>query len=72
MGKTAIIGKDGWKLVEIARNADHFQLYNLNDDPAERHDLAEEHPDKMSSLKQVLLKELKSPRPDLELLSTSP
>nr|WP_231691283.1 hypothetical protein [Aureliella helgolandensis] len=41
MGATAIIANDGWKLVELDRKQDLFQLYNIREDNEERHNLAE-------------------------------
>lgn len=67
MGRTALIGKDGWKLVEVERKQNDFQLYNLNDDNEERHNLAAQYPERVEALKKVLLSELESERPDLML-----
>jgi arylsulfatase A len=68
MGRTALIGNDGWKLVEIDRETDEFQLYNISEDNEERYNLAAKHPERVSNLKAILLRELDSPRPDLERL----
>jgi arylsulfatase A len=65
MGRTALIGNDGWKLVEVDRETDEFQLYNISEDNEERYDLAAKYPEKVSNLKAILLRELDSPRPDL-------
>lgn len=65
MARTALITHDGWKLVETGRAVDSYQLYNLNDDNEERHDLSARYPQKVSSLKRKLLAELDSARPDL-------
>jgi len=65
MARTAIISKDEWKLVEIDRAKNHFQLYHLKNDNEERHDLAEQYPERVEELKQILLRELDSARPDL-------
>ena len=64
MGRTALIAKDGWKLVEVDRKKDDFQLYNIKDDNEDRHDMANKHPEKVATLKKILLRELNSPRPD--------
>ena len=64
MGRTALIGGDGWKLVEVDREKDKFQLYDLNNDNEERNDRSVDLPEKVSTLKTILLKELESPRPD--------
>ena len=65
MARTAIIQRDGWKLIEVSRNKDQFQLYNLKEDNNERHDRSADYPEKVATLKQILLSELKSARPDL-------
>ncbi|MDB4345849.1 arylsulfatase [bacterium] len=65
MGRTAMIGKDGWKLVEVDREEDHFQLYNIKEDFEERHNLEAKYPERVAALKKILLSELESPRPDL-------
>lgn len=66
MGSAAVIGGDGWKLVEIDRRKNEFQLYNLNEDNEERYDLASKYPEKVSILKKVLMDGLDSKRPDLQ------
>ena len=66
MGRAALITGDGWKLIEIDRGKDDFQLYNLAMDNEERHDRAAEYPQRVAELKAVLLSELDSPRPDLQ------
>ncbi|WP_435896179.1 arylsulfatase [Oceaniferula spumae] len=66
MGRTALISKDGWKLIEVDRKKNAYQLYNLKQDNEERHDLASKHPERVSSLKKILLRELNSARPDIQ------
>ena len=66
MGKTALITQKGWKVIEIERAQNKFQLYNIREDNEERHELSAKHPEKLAELIKVLLKELKSPRPDLQ------
>lgn len=41
-----------WKLV--LRGRDNTQLFNLADDPNEQTDLAEQHPDKVTQLKESI------------------
>jgi len=65
LSRACLITKDGWKLVEIDRTEDNFQLYYLPEDNEERNDLAAIHPLKVTGLKEILLRELDSPRPDL-------
>lgn len=43
----------GWKLLEFFED-DHVELYNLRDDLGERHDLANEMPDKVNALRSQL------------------
>lgn len=65
MGRAALITREGWKLVEIDRKKNAFQLYDLRKDNEERNDVAKSHPEVTDRLKKTLLKELGSPRPDL-------
>ena len=58
MGRTALIDNNGHKLVEIDRKKGEFQLYDLNSDNEERHNLAHQHPERVMELKKILLKEL--------------
>ncbi|MEI6891971.1 MAG: arylsulfatase [Pontiella sp.] len=65
MGRSALIAKDGFKLVEIDRKTNAFQLYNLQEDNEERYNLADQYPERVLQLREILLRELNSPRPDL-------
>lgn len=67
MARSSLIARDGWKLVEVDRENDAFQLYNLKEDNEERHDLCAHYPEKVTHLKRILLKELDSARPDLDV-----
>ena len=67
MGRTALITGDGWKLVEVDRKKDQFQLYHLAEDNEERFELAKEYPEKLSELKSIWHSQLNSGRPDLSL-----
>lgn len=52
----AIVTKDGWKLrYYLPRKT--VELFNLNDDPEERHNLAGKYPKKVKTLQELLLKE---------------
>jgi len=71
----AFIGPDGWKLIlptEMGREefGRLVQLYDLNADPAERENLAEERPDKVAELEALLAERRASalPQPPLEVL----
>jgi len=66
MGKTCLITEEGFKLIELDRKENKFQLYNIRDDWEERHELSDKHPEKLTALVKILLEELKSPRPDLK------
>ena len=65
LSRTCLITSEGWKLVEIDRSLDSFQLYRIPEDNEERIDLAGEFPEKVAELKDILLRELGSARPDL-------
>lgn len=65
MGRTALITKDGLKLIEIDRETDDYQLYDLTIDNEERNDLSASNPETVEALKKILLAELDSDRPDL-------
>lgn len=52
----ALVTADGWKLRYVTMN-DSFQLYHLPHDYREEHDLAAEHPDKVTELYEILLRE---------------
>ena len=65
MGRTALITKDGWKLVEIDRAKDQFQLYHIAEDNEERYNLEMQHPEMVNRLKTILLQEIDSARPDI-------
>ncbi|WP_404307733.1 arylsulfatase [Neorhodopirellula lusitana] len=64
MGRTALIGRDGWKLIEIDRKKNDFQLYNVLEDNEERFNLADQYPERVASLKAILMDQLDSDRPD--------
>ena len=66
LSRTCLIAKDGWKLVEIDRQKNLFQLYRVTEDNEERNDLSETNPEKVKELKEILLRELDSERPDLK------
>ena len=65
MGGAAVIARDGFKLVEIDRKKDDFQLYDTKTDNEERHNLASKFPERLSELKEVFKKQINSDRPDL-------
>ncbi|WP_348534506.1 arylsulfatase [Pontiella agarivorans] len=65
MGSSALISREGFKLVEADKKRGLFQLYNILTDNEERHDLADQYPEKVSQLKTILERELDSGRPDL-------
>jgi arylsulfatase A-like enzyme len=58
MDGPAIVTKDGWKLrTYIKGNKENFMLYNLKKDYAEENELSKKYPEKVDTLKQILLKE---------------
>ncbi|PHQ31768.1 arylsulfatase [Rhodopirellula bahusiensis] len=65
MGSRALITGEGLKLVEADRKQGVFQLYDISTDNEERTNLASGYPEKVEELKQILMREIDSPRPDL-------
>lgn len=51
----AFISRDGWKIVRVSPNRDHrnpqWELYDLNTDRTEKHNVAAEYPSKLEELK---------------------
>ena len=66
LSRSCLITADGWKLVEIDREQNLFQLYRLPEDNEERNDLAAEYPEKVKALAEILLRELNSERPNFQ------
>lgn len=64
MGGSALIMKEGWKLIMDNRSGG-FQLYNILDDNEERHELSAKYPERVEQMKKILLENLNSDRPDL-------
>ena len=61
---------DGWKLIRLFHAGDNgahrYLLYNLNDDPGEKNNLASQHPDRVTGLDHLIenfLVETKAVRP---------
>lgn len=56
-GQASRIGP--WKLIRqgIETPRDHYELYNLDEDPAETTDLLEKYPEKVEELKEVMVRE---------------
>ncbi len=65
MGRSALITKDDWKLVEIDRAKNQFQLYHIKEDNEERFNLEEKYPERVEKLKTIMLREINSSRPDI-------
>lgn len=58
-GKQSVMTKDGWKLVRLNMdNPDKIveELYKVDEDIAEKHDLASEYPDKVAALRDLAAK----------------
>lgn len=45
----ALMSNDGWKIIQPGKKA-QWELYNLNEDRTERHNLAEQYPDKVKMM----------------------
>ena len=65
MGRSAIIDRDGWKLIELNRKRGEYQLYNVLADNQEFNNLEDKYPERVDLLKSILLKQIDSERPDL-------
>lgn len=65
IGSSCLITKSGMKLVEINAAKDIYQLYDLTRDNEERNDLAEEFPEVVEELRDILKSVIDSPRLDL-------
>jgi arylsulfatase len=46
----ALISNDGWKIVQPGGKDQSWQLYNLNDDRTEMHDVAAKYPEKVAKM----------------------
>ncbi len=64
---STVITRDGWKLVpeKVKGREVQYLLFNLNDDPGERKDVAKRHPEKFARLNAILEREHNRPRQDL-------
>lgn len=65
MGSSALITREGWKIVEIDAKKDHYQIYNVSNDNDERYELTDRYPKRLAALKKLLKVEIDSERPDL-------
>ncbi|MBK1875794.1 arylsulfatase [Pelagicoccus mobilis] len=65
MGSSTVIAKDGWKLIEVGKKRDGYQLYNILKDNEERNNVIAQYPEKAAQLEKVLKREIESDRPDL-------
>ena len=63
------VRKGPWKLVHMAIRSDapYLELYNLDEDPGETHDLSASMPEKVQELK-ALMDEAHIPNPDFPVL----
>lgn len=53
------VRKGSWKLVHMNLRGDkpYYELYNLASDPSERHNLLDQHPEKVAELKSIMERE---------------
>lgn len=65
MGSSALITREGFKLVEVDKKSGKYQLYNILTDNEERHNLEASHPELTARLVKILQSEINSQRPDL-------
>ena len=66
MGSSALISRDGFKVVEADRKAGLYQLYNILKDSEERNELSQQYPERLKQLTRKLKSEINSERPDLQ------
>lgn len=45
----ALIAKDGWKIIQPGNKA-QWELYNLNEDRTEMHNVADKYPDRLAKM----------------------
>lgn len=69
LGGRQAVRQGPWKLVhmDIRSDAPRYELYNLDRDPGETHDLSAENPDILSRLQQIMA-EAHTPNPDFPVL----
>ena len=69
LGGRQALRQGPWKLVHMDIRSDNsrYELYNLDDDPGEEHDLAASYPDRVAAL-QALMREAHVPNPDFPVL----
>lgn len=65
MGKSALIARDGWQVVQTGRKKGEGWISNVLKDDEERENLEQKFPESAEELKAFLERELGSPRPDL-------
>jgi arylsulfatase A-like enzyme len=59
IGRTRAVVEGDWKLIAPQGKGTAVELYNLASDPAEKKNVAEEHPEQVKKLRQALEKEVK-------------
>lgn len=59
MGGRQAVRQGPWKLLHLGIRSDapRWELYNIDEDPSEEHDLAAEHPEKVEELRALMLRE---------------
>jgi len=65
MGSSSLITRDGWKLIDVGKASEEYQLYNLREDNEERFNLASSNPERVERLKAIFESEINSARSDL-------
>ena len=61
-GKQRALRWNGWKAVSVKKGAP-LELYRIKDDPYEQHNLADQHPDVLRQMEQ-LMRQLRTPSPN--------
>ncbi len=61
-GKQRALRWNGWKAVSVKKGAP-LELYRIKDDPYEQHNLAEQHPEVLQEMEQMM-RQLRTPSPN--------
>ena len=61
-GKQRALRYQGWKCVTVKKGAP-LELYRIQDDPLEQHDVAADHPDLVSQMDRMM-RQMRTPSPN--------
>ncbi len=59
LGGRQAVRQGPWKLLHLGIRSQNprWELYNIDEDPSEQHDLAAEHPEKVEELRALMVRE---------------